>query len=164
MDQEIMIQLQMIEQEVNQLNSQSQLVEQHVSEMQDLKLSLNEIEKSEDKNILVNIGKRIYIPVEIKDKELVVEVGNKTFVKKSIKDTTQTIDEQIEKLVLAKDQITERLQELDAQMDLLIQENSKKEDSKDECNCGHEHEKHGCDHENCECEEDCGDECKCKHN
>ena len=160
MDQERIIQLQMIEQEVNQLNSQSQLIEQNISEMEDLKLGLNELEKSENNEILVNLGKRIYIPVEIKDRELIVEVGNKTFVKKSIADTNKLVDEQMEKLLLAKYQIAERLQELDSQMDELIKETAQNEDS----GKNHEHGKHECNHENCQCETDCGDECKCKHN
>ena len=160
MDQERIIQLQMIEQEVNQLNSQSQLIEQNISEMEDLKLGLNELEKSENNEILVNLGKRIYIPVEIKDRELIVEVGNKTFVKKSIADTNKLVDEQMEKLLLAKYQITQRLQELDSQMDELIKDTAENED----LGKNHEHGKHECNHENCQCEEDCGDECKCKHN
>jgi prefoldin alpha subunit len=178
MDQERIMQLQMVEQEVNQLSQQSQLIEQHISEMQELKLGLIEIEKSENQEILVNLGKRIYIPVEIKDRELIVEVGNKTFVKKSIADTNQLVDEQMEKLVLAKYQITERLGELDSQMDLLIRENPEKEslgkgsEEINEDGCGQEHGKHSCEgkcepdgkeckHEDCKCEEDCGDECKC---
>ena len=170
MDQERIMQLQMVEQELNQLNQQSQLIEQHISEMQELKAGLNELEKSENKEILINLGKRIYIPVEIKDKELIVEVGNKTFVKKSIKDTSQVVDEQMEKLISAKYQITERLRELDSEMDMLIQESSEtegsgKESKEDECGCGHECEHDGekCKQDNCECEEDCGDKCKCKH-
>lgn len=169
MDQEKIMQLQMIEQEVNQLNQQSQLIEQHISEMQELKSGLNELEKNENKEILVNLGKRIYIPVEIKDKELIVEVGNKTFVKKSIKDTNQVVDEQMEKLTLARYQITERLQELDSEMDILIKENSDKDEqnpSEEDGCCGHEHGKNKntkeCKHEDCQCEEDCGDNCKCK--
>ncbi|VVB78771.1 Prefoldin subunit alpha [uncultured archaeon] len=152
MNQEQFMQLQMIEQEVNQLNQQTELVEQNLNEISELKAGLEEIEKNETKEILVNVGKRIYIPVEIKEKSLVVEVGNKNFVKKSISETKKLIDEQLKKLNEAKLQIVERLQELEMTMRDLVREASNSDK-------GH----HGCGSDECGCEEDCGDECSCGH-
>ena len=80
MDREKIMQFQLIEQEANQLNSQSELISQNIKELNELKDSLEEINNKESKEILVNIGKKIYLPVEIKKKELVVEVGNKSYV------------------------------------------------------------------------------------
>lgn len=141
MNQEQLIQLQMIEQEVNQLSQQSQLIEQNISELMEISNSLDEIEKLETKDILTNIGKKIYIPVEIKEKKLIVEVGDKNFVKKSIPEVTQLIDGQIIKLNSAKLQISERLRELESQMNLIVMEASKKKEGKHECHdkdCKHE--------------------------
>ena len=135
------MQLQMIEQEANQLNQQTELIEQNLKEIEELKTGLGEIEKKETKEILVNIGKRIYLPVEIKDKNLIVEVGNKNFVKKSIEEAKELIDEQICKLNSAREQITERLHELEMNMNEMISEMSEKSEKKhvhDE-NCKHEH-------------------------
>lgn len=145
-----MIQLQMIEQEVNQLSSQTQMIEQHIAEMEELKLSLDEIQKNESKDMLINIGKKIYVPVQIREKELVVEVGNKIYVKKSIKDTKDLANEQIEKLLVAKDQINARLHDLEVQMDSLVQEDSTEHSCgcSEDCECEEGHE---CDHENCHC-------------
>lgn len=148
MNQEQLIQLQMIEQESQQLEQQTQLIEQNIIEMQALSSSLEEIEKTDKKDILANIGRGIYIPAEIKDKTLTVEVGNKIFVKKSIKETKEIVEEQIEKLNAAREQISDRIEDLRREVDELI---ARKEDSKGSCN-----------EEGCECEEDCGDECKCK--
>jgi len=75
MEQQYMIQMQMLQQEAQELNQQLQLIEQNISEMQELNLSLEELEKNDDKNILANIGKKIYLPVEVKEKELVAIVG-----------------------------------------------------------------------------------------
>ncbi|MEK6860169.1 MAG: prefoldin subunit alpha [Nanoarchaeota archaeon] len=141
MNQEQMMQLQMIEQEANQLNQQTELIEQNLKEIEELKTGLGEIEKKETKEILVNIGKRIFLPVEIKDKNLIVEVGNKNFVKKSIEEAKELIDEQICKLNSAREQITERLHELEMNMNEMISEMSEKSEKKhvhDE-NCKHEH-------------------------
>ncbi len=135
------MQLQMIEQEANQLNQQTELIEQNLKEIEELKTGLGEIEKKETKEILVNIGKRIFLPVEIKDKNLIVEVGNKNFVKKSIEEAKELIDEQICKLNSAREQITERLHELEMNMNEMISEMSEKSEKKhvhDE-NCKHEH-------------------------
>ena len=120
MKQEQIIQIQMFEQESQQLNQQLQLIEQNKSEMQELGLSLDEIEKKENNEILANIGKGIYLPVEIKDKKLIVEVGNKTFIKKSIPQTKEIIKEQLERLAIGKSQISERLEVLQIEIEELM--------------------------------------------
>tara|TARA_Y100000310_G_scaffold325935_1_gene390176 strand:+ start:2674 stop:3078 length:405 start_codon:yes stop_codon:yes gene_type:complete len=130
MDQQQIMQIQMFEQEAQQLNQQLQLIEQNVSEMQDLELSLDEIEKKENNEILANLGKGIYIPVEIKDKKLIVEVGNKNFIKKTIPEAKDIIKEQLVKLISAKSQISERLNSLQSEISGMMQ-NMEKEAEKD---------------------------------
>ena len=49
MDQQQIMQIQMMEQEAQQLNQQLQLIEQNVSEMQELELSLEELNKEDSK-------------------------------------------------------------------------------------------------------------------
>lgn len=122
MNQEQIMQIQIIEQEANQLNQQSELIEQNIKEMQELDMSLHEIENSENKEILANLGKRIYIPVEIKEKKLIVEVGSKNFVKKTIPETQKIIEEQIKRLIRAKLEISERVEDLQKQMISMLQE------------------------------------------
>ena len=129
MEQQQIMQMQMFEQEAQQLNQQLQLIEQNISEMQDLELSLDEIDKKENNEILANLGKGIYIPVEIKDKKLIVEVGNKNFVKKTISETKDIIKEQLIKLVGAKSQISERLESLQSEIETLMK-NFEKEKKK----------------------------------
>jgi len=121
MDQEQIIRIQMMEQEVNQLNEQLKLIDQNIIDMNELKESLDEIAKG-GKDILANLGKRIYIPVEIKDKNLIVEVGKGNFVKKSIEDTKAISEDQIQKLNEAKTQIMGKLDELQGEMTILFGE------------------------------------------
>jgi len=102
------------------LNQQLQMIEQSVVEMQDLELSLVDLEKDESKDILANLGKGIYIPVEIKDKKLIVEVGKKNFVKKTIPETKDLITEQLTKLVAAKSQTLERLESLQKEIQQIM--------------------------------------------
>ena len=140
MKQEQLMQLQMIEQEAEQFTKQSELIEQNISEMEELRASLEELEDKETKEILANLGKKIYIPVEIKDKTLIVEVGNKNFVKKSIPETKILIDEQLKRLLAAKSQIIERLEVMQKDMEIIMNEIQKEDLGK------HEHEP-DCKHE-----------------
>jgi prefoldin alpha subunit len=130
MNHEQIIQMQVLEQEAEALNQQLQLIEQNLSEIKDLGSSLEEIEKKDNKEILVNIGKKIYLPVEIKDNNLLVEIGKGNFVKKTSSETKKIIDEQIEKLIIGREEITARLDELQQKandiMQIFIEENQKK--------------------------------------
>ena len=119
------------------------------------------IEKKETKEILANIGKKIYIPVEIKDKNLIIEVGNKKFVKKSISETKELIEEQIIKLNSARQEITERFEQLQEEagklmMDIENSKNSQNFDSKESSDIEKSREKeHKHSHEHGEkCEKD----------
>ena len=120
MKQEQIIRIQMMEQEVNQLNQQLELIEQNVKEMNELIGSLNEIGKKDNNEILANLGKRIFIPVIIKDKNLIVEVGKGNFVKKSVSETKDIIEKETEKLMEGKNQIIERLNSLQIEMNSLV--------------------------------------------
>jgi prefoldin alpha subunit len=161
MNQEQIMQFQMLEQEANQLNQQLQMIDGNLKEIIEIKNGLDEIEKKDTKEILANIGKKIFIPVEIKEKSLIIEVGNKKFVKKSIPETKVLIVEQIEKLNSAKSEITQRLDVLQEEATRLMMaiENIEEDEKSPEHDHKHKH-KHNHD-ENCECEDDCGDECKC---
>jgi prefoldin alpha subunit len=149
MDQAQIMQFQMMEQEANRLSQQLQMIESNLVEIENIKSGLDEIEKKDTKEILANIGKKIYIPVEIKDKNLIIEVGNKKFVKKSIAETKELIGEQIEKLNSARSEITQRLEALQEEAGRLmmqIEESTGKEE-------GHEHKHSHKDGEKCDCED-----------
>ena len=124
MKQEHIIQIQLIDQEANQLSEQLKLIELNVQEMDELKLSLDEIDNLDDNNkkILTNLGRKIYLPVTINDNNLIVEVGKDNFVKKSISETKKIINDQIERLNDAKYQIIGMLNNLQTKMDNLISE------------------------------------------
>lgn len=134
MEHEQIIQMQVLEQEAEALNQQLQLIEQNLSEINDLGSGLEEIEKKDNKEILVNIGKKIYLPVEIKDNNLLVEVGEGNFIGKTISETRKLIEEQTEKLILGKEDIEKKLEELQQQandlMQIFIKESEKEEKEK----------------------------------
>ncbi len=154
MDQQQIMQFQMLEQEANKLSQQLQLIENNLSEIQGIQEGLGEIEKKETKEILANIGKKIYLPVEIKDKNLIIEVGNKKFVKKSISETKKLIEEQISKMDHAKQEITNRLEELQEEAnELMLQFQKLPKHNHEDCNCENDNDCE-CEDENCKCEKE----------
>ncbi len=124
MNQEQIMQIQMMQQEMNQINEKLQMIEQHISEMQELESSLEEIEKADKEEILINLGKKIYLPVKITDKNLIVNVGNKNLVKKSISETKELTQEQIKKLIVAKSEISLQLEQMQEEANNLIMQMS----------------------------------------
>jgi len=146
MDQEQIMQFQMMQEEANKFSQQLQMIESNLKEIEEIQNGLSEIEKKETIEILANIGKKIYIPVEIKDKNLIIEVGNKKFVKKSITETKELIKEQIVKLNSARQEITQRLEQLQEEAGRLMMEIENSQEKEHE----HKHE-HG---DNCDCEKD----------
>jgi len=120
--EEVLLQLAMFEQQINQLEQQMQIIEQNALELRNLKESLEELDKSKEKEIYANLGKNIFIKAEIKDKKLLVDVGNKTFVKKSAEETLKLIEEQIEKLKEAKNNVLNKMQEIQQQAEEAILE------------------------------------------
>ncbi|MBR9704569.1 prefoldin subunit alpha [Candidatus Pacearchaeota archaeon] len=155
MDQQYMMQFQMLQEEAQQLNQQMQMIEQNISEIGEIKESLDEIGKSEKQEILANLGKKIFLPVVVKEKHLIVDVGNKKFVKKTIPETNTLITQQLEKLNIARMQITERLEALQKEAETIMhgiqdkkvedenktsgKSKGKKDDECDDPNCGHKH-------------------------
>jgi prefoldin alpha subunit len=127
MDQEAIMKIQMMEQETNSLNEQLKMVDSNVAEMNDLIASLEEIDSTDTKEIMANLGKRIFIPVDIREKKLIVEVGKGNFVKKSVGDTKKIVVEESDKLAEAKNQIMSRLNELQEDMNKMIMEFQKEQ-------------------------------------
>ena len=119
MNQEEVLQVQSMEQEVNRLNEQLQLVEQNIAELTSLGESLGELEGG-SKEVLANIGKKIFIPVTITDDMLLVDIGKDIMVKKTIPQTKTIVTTQIEGLHEVKGHIAQRLGEIEKEMHRLI--------------------------------------------
>ena len=122
LEQESIIKIQMIEQEINHLNEQLQIIEQNNGYMNGLVDTINEIDKNETKEIMVDLGKRIFIPVEIKERKLFLDVGKGNFVKKSLKETKDIIDAEKMKLIDSKNEIIRGLNQLNEEMENMIKE------------------------------------------
>ena len=120
MNQDTIATAQLIEQEVDQLNQQLHIIDENLRELHALKESLEDLESPSAKEIMVNIGKRVFIPVEIKEKKLLIDVGKNNFLKKTIPQTQELINEQINRLMTGKTQMMVRLRDLEKEMEQLI--------------------------------------------
>jgi prefoldin alpha subunit len=152
MDSEQIMKFQVLQEEAQKLSQQNQLIEQNISEIIEIESSLDELEKNESNELLANLGKKIYIPVEIKEKFLIVEIGNKNYVKKSFSDTKEIISEQLMKLNFAKDQIDQRLEVLQKEAELLMLDIEKEQNKRETKIKKHSHEK-DCKNDVCDCKD-----------
>ena len=125
--EEYLLRLAVLDQEISKLEQQMQLIEQQILEIQNLKVGLEELEKSKEKQILTNLGKNIFIKTEIINKDLLVDVGNRTFVKKNIGGALKLIEEQLSKLTEGKNQVLSKVQEIQQKTGEVIAEAEKTE-------------------------------------
>ncbi|HUS49918.1 MAG TPA: prefoldin subunit alpha [Candidatus Paceibacterota bacterium] len=128
--EEIILRLSILEQEINKFQEQLQLIEQNILELQNLQHSLQELQNTKEKQMLANLGKNIFIKTEILDKNLIVDVGNKIFIKKNIPETIKIIENQLLKLMQAKNQVLGKMQQLQGQAQEIIAEAEKSEAEK----------------------------------
>ena len=131
MNTENILKAQIMEQEGNQLNQHLELIQQNINELLDVKESLNEIIKPGTKELLANIGKKIYVPVEIKEKRFLIDVGNKVIIEKSPKEAESIINEQLENLEAGKKSVSQQLDDLHARVQLLLDDVAKQNKKKD---------------------------------
>lgn len=118
--QELMFKLSMFEQQMQQIQEQTQAIDQAILDSNSLCLGLDELKNSRDKEVFSSIGRGIFIRSKIVSDDLLVDVGGKTFVQKTIPETQSIIEEQLEKLEEAKNELEEKTQEINQELTKLM--------------------------------------------
>jgi len=131
MNQEYLIKLSLFEQQANQYEEHLNLIEKEMIELAELKLSLDKLEKSREKEILAGLGKGIYIKTKLDKKELFVNIGSRVVVNKSFSEIRKIIDSQVGKLGEMKPKIHLEIEKIKRQLDRLV-EDAESEQDKDE--------------------------------
>lgn len=108
MDQETIMRAQMIEQKVNEIEQNLEVVNEQINELENFKKSLDNFDKSNSGEMLASLGKGVFVKTEVKDKELLVNVGRDIYVNKSAKETMAVIAEQSARLNEVKQQLMMR--------------------------------------------------------
>ena len=93
------IEIRMLEEQIGQMEEQMRIVDREILEIQSLILSLDEIKGTKNKEVIVPLGKDIFVKSLIaKDNEFLVNIGSKTIVKKNAEETKKLLEEKKEKL------------------------------------------------------------------
>jgi len=106
----MILQAAMAEQQAHQLEENLQLVDAQITELEEFNRNLKTLRDSKEKEMLSQLGKRVYIKTKIEDREkLFVEVGAGVVVKKTPEETIKIVSNQISRLQEAKVQILSQL-------------------------------------------------------
>ena len=98
---EILFRLSLSEQKIQQLQQQLQAIEEGKLDLNSILFGLDDIENSiqnNQKEILANIGRGVFVKAKLISSDIIVDVGNKILVKKSSFETKKLIEEQLEKI------------------------------------------------------------------
>ncbi|MEK6919067.1 MAG: prefoldin subunit alpha [Nanoarchaeota archaeon] len=96
--QAVIMELQMIEQKMKQLEAQISAIQKQTGEMEGIIESLAAVERNNGEEMLLPIGKGIFIKNKPTSKNVLLNIGSGTVIEKDIKGTIKLIDEQITKL------------------------------------------------------------------
>lgn len=118
--EDYLIKLSMMQQEAEKLQEQVGIINQQVAEFEVLKLSLSNI--GENKEILANLGKGVFVKSEIKDKELFVSIGEGVVVRKNVDEAYKIIDKQIAELGELKKNILHEVEKINSNLQELLEE------------------------------------------
>ncbi|MBI2448981.1 hypothetical protein HYV49_01660 [Candidatus Pacearchaeota archaeon] len=121
MHQEDLYKLSLLEQQAGQIQEQVALVIKKMQELDLLALSLNKIDKSKEKRILASIGEGIYIDTDLRDKDLLVNVGKNIFVHKNIGETRKLIEKQNKLLDELKKKMESDIEKISKELNVLVE-------------------------------------------
>ena len=114
MNVELLQKAQYLEQRSKEAEATLQFINEQASELENFKNALEDfgkIDEKKEKQVLAQIGNKVYAKTELKDKELFVDVGVGVIVKKSPSQTKETVETQLQTLNQAKTQVTAQLEE-----------------------------------------------------
>lgn len=120
MDENVSMKFQELSVRHQEIEEQSNIIEQQIYEIQDFSKTLDSLESEESKNILAPIGKGVFIDSEIKNKSLFVDAGAGIFIKKDINQTKKVVEDQLEKLYQMKLNISGQRESLNKEVENMI--------------------------------------------
>lgn len=110
MNQENMIQASLLQKQAQELEENLSLIDKQIQGLLELKDSLNHLSKSNEKELLSNLGHGIHMKTNLVDKELFVEVGSGVVVKKQIPEVLEILEVQVRSLLEAKSHLQSQLE------------------------------------------------------
>ncbi len=129
--QQYFMKLQGLEQEANQLGEQLKTIDQQVGEMQKLKEDLNVLKEKEEKEFFTEFGKGIFMKAKVEKSNFLVDVGKKIYVQKNHNEIEKVIENQIKKFGEIRNESSNRIAEINEELNKLIKEAKEKQDKEE---------------------------------
>ncbi|GEM_PF-1227345 len=129
--EEYLMQLSMLEQQAREIQQQVSLVNQKINELAVLKISLEKLHETQEKEFLAPLGEGVFVKAKLEEKELFVNVGSKVVVRKSIKDTKAIIDKQQGQLEEVRTELEGNIELLNKELQKIVNK-ARKEESEGE--------------------------------
>ncbi len=129
--EEYLMQLSMLEQQAREIQQQVSLVNQKINELSVLKISLEKLHETREKEFLAPLGEGVFVKAKLEEKELFVNVGSKIIVRKSIKDTEAIIDKQQGQLEDVRAELEGNIELLNKELQKIVNK-ARKEESEGE--------------------------------
>ena len=104
--------LSMMQQEAERFQEKIGLIDRQIEEMNAVKSSIKDIKQGENKEILTNLGKGIFVKTQIKEKDFLVNVGKDIVVRKTNEEIIEVLEEQLKKLFEGKTEIMNQIENL----------------------------------------------------
>ena len=110
--QKKLVEMNLLENQLGQLDQQFALLEKHISELQVLDISIEELSKTrKDQEFFAPIGNEIFVRSRIiEPEEVLINIGGKTMIKKKTAEAKKLIEERIAHANEIKDQVSEEMQ------------------------------------------------------
>ena len=110
--QKLYMEFQMLEQQIKQLEKQSNSLNNHLIELVSTSQALDELKKVEEKSeILIPISTGIYAKAELKSKDrFIVNVGANIAIDNDLESTKRIISDQVKEISQVQENISQELQ------------------------------------------------------
>ena len=111
MNEDILQEVRALQQGSEETERQLDFVQQQINELQEFKKSLEFLGHSDEREMLAQIGKGIYVKSERRDEKLFVEIGAGVIIRKTPQETVKIIDEQVKRFEEAKIQLVQQMKD-----------------------------------------------------
>ncbi len=104
--QKKIFEIRMLEEQINQMEEQIRIIDREILEFHNLISDLDEIKKINNKEVIVPLGKNIFIKSKVeKGDELFVNLGSKAMVRKNTEQAKKLLENKKEKFLEARENI-----------------------------------------------------------
>lgn len=112
MDKENLVLLEQKYRELESFEERAGVIEQHITELEALNSSLLALAENPGKEMIVPLGKGVYLPVKSPSQEVFTSIGADVLVKKTPEKTRKIIEEQVNGLRRMREELEEHCEML----------------------------------------------------